>query len=129
MSVNSKNIIRTRGAVALAGSALAALVLAACGGYSSSSTAPAGASAPRYGPHAGTAPKPVPAKPTPTPAGGAAKHEGTSAPTTRAAETKPAPASGEARMAAGETGAIPQNNGGDQDADNNGGPSDGDGNV
>jgi hypothetical protein len=32
-------------------------------------------------------------------------------------------------MAAGETGAIPQNNGGDQDADNNGGPSDGDGNV
>jgi hypothetical protein len=87
--VKSKNVIGTRGAVALAGSALAALVLAACGGYGSSS----------------------------------------SAPTTRAAETKPAPASSEARMAEGETGAIPQNNGGDQDADNNGGPSDGDGNV
>lgn len=28
-----------------------------------------------------------------------------------------------------DTGAIPQNNGGDQDADNNGGPSDGDGSV
>jgi hypothetical protein len=27
-----------------------------------------------------------------------------------------------------ESGGIPQNNGGDQDADNNGGPSDGDGN-
>jgi hypothetical protein len=129
MSVNAKNIVGPRGAVALAGSALAALVLAACGGYGSSSTTPAGASAPRYGPHAGTAPKPVSARPAPTPAAGAAPHEGSSAPTTRAAETKPAPAGGEARMAEGETGAIPQNNGGDQDADNNGGPSDGDGNV
>jgi hypothetical protein len=31
--------------------------------------------------------------------------------------------------AGAEAGAIPQNNGGDQDADNSGGPSDGDGNV
>jgi hypothetical protein len=28
-----------------------------------------------------------------------------------------------------ETSGIPQNNGGDMDADNNGGPSDGDGNI
>jgi hypothetical protein len=28
-----------------------------------------------------------------------------------------------------EAGGIPQNNGGDSDADNNGGPSDGDGNI
>lgn len=31
--------------------------------------------------------------------------------------------------AGAKTDAIPQNNGGDQDADNNGGPSDGDGNL
>jgi hypothetical protein len=35
----------------------------------------------------------------------------------------------QAPAASAETGGIPQNNGGDQDADNNGGPSDGDGNV
>ena len=68
------------------GVALAALLLAACGGYSGSS---------------GTTP----------------------------AERKPAPANGEAPMGQSQAGAIPQNNGGDQDADNNGGPSDGDGNV
>jgi hypothetical protein len=36
--------------------------------------------------------------------------------------------SSQSGQAAGTSG-IPQNNGGDQDADNNGGPSDGDGNL
>jgi hypothetical protein len=36
---------------------------------------------------------------------------------------------GQGSALAAETSGIPQNNGGDQDADNNGGPSDGDGNL
>jgi hypothetical protein len=53
------------------------------------------------------------------------------APPVAAAEQKPAATATErqATAATTETGGIPQNNGGDQDADNNGGPSDGDGNV
>ncbi len=39
------------------------------------------------------------------------------------------PAEGQAAVASSAASGIPQNNGGDQDADNNGGPSDGDGNV
>jgi hypothetical protein len=38
-------------------------------------------------------------------------------------------AGGDARAPTTRAGAIPQDNGGDHDADNNGGPSDGDGNV
>jgi hypothetical protein len=57
--------------------------------------------------------------------GGAAKHQ---QPTPTATVTSPAspaqPASSPASV-----NPIPQNNGGDHDADNNGGPSDGDGNI
>ncbi len=61
-------------------------------------------------------PKPAPAsteKPTPTAPSGEPK------PAAPVSE-KPTPAA---------SGGIPQNNGGDKDADNNGGPSDGDGNL
>ena len=44
-----------------------------------------------------------------------------STPSTHHPATHSQPASG--------SGGIPQNNGGDHDADNNGGPSDGDGNI
>ena len=42
--------------------------------------------------------------------------------------TKPAPSGSAQSKPAASASAIPQNNGGDMDADNNGGPSDGDGN-
>jgi len=44
------------------------------------------------------------------------------------AQAQPAPSAAKPSADPG-AGGIPQNNGGDQDADNNGGPSDGDGNV
>jgi predicted lipoprotein with Yx(FWY)xxD motif len=60
------------------------------------------------------------------PASGGSSHHH-HAPATHAAVTTPAapPAAAPSRTA----NPIPQNNGGDQDADNNGGPSDGDGNI
>jgi len=126
--------------VALSASVLAALLLAACGGYSGSSgttpagggssgTTPAGAAASRYGSPVRTAPKPMPGKPASSQTNSAAQNQEGSAPAAGAAERKPAPARGAAPMAQSDAGAIPQNNGGDQDADNDGGPSDGDGNV
>jgi predicted lipoprotein with Yx(FWY)xxD motif len=65
------------------------------------------------------------AAPTSTPSGSSSQHH--NAPPSHAAVTTPAapPATAPAQTA----NPIPQNNGGDQDADNNGGPSDGDGNI
>ena len=65
------------------------------------------------------------AAPASTPSGSSSRHH--SAPPSHAAVTTPAapPATAPAQTA----NPIPQNNGGDQDADNNGGPSDGDGNI
>ena len=65
------------------------------------------------------------AAPAPTPSGSSSRHH--SSPPSHAAVTTPAapPA-----MAPTQTAnPIPQDNGGDHDADNNGGPSDGDGNI
>jgi hypothetical protein len=78
------------------------LAVTGCGG---SSNAPSHAAAGYGAPAASTAT--APAKPA--------------ASATPAAAAKPAAAAADA--------GIPQNNGGDQDADNNGGPSDGDGNI
>jgi len=63
--------------------------------------------------------------PAPTPSGSSSRHH--SAPPSHAAVTTPAapPAMAPAQTA----NPIPQDNGGDHDADNNGGPSDGDGNL
>jgi hypothetical protein len=87
---------------------LLAIVIAGCGGSGSSAPPTSGvASAPhRY------------AAPARAPAGGSDRNKH-AAPST---EVK-APA------AAPQSNGIPQNNGGDRDADNNGGPSDGDGNI
>jgi Uncharacterized protein conserved in bacteria len=65
------------------------------------------------------------AAPASTPSGSSSQHH--SAPPSHAAVTTPAapPATAPAQTA----NPIPQNNGGDHDADNNGGPSDGDGNI
>jgi predicted lipoprotein with Yx(FWY)xxD motif len=65
------------------------------------------------------------AAPAPTPSGSSSRHH--SAPPSHAAVTTPAapPAMAPAQTA----NPIPQDNGGDHDADNNGGPSDGDGNI
>jgi hypothetical protein len=56
---------------------------------------------------------------------GSAKGEGHGA----AASSPYAPAGAEVQTPPRQASGIPQNNGGDHDADNNGGPSDGDGNV
>ena len=65
------------------------------------------------------------AAPAPTPSASSSPHH--NAPPSHAAVTTPAapPATAPAQT----VNPIPQNNGGDQDADNNGGPSDGDGNI
>ena len=65
------------------------------------------------------------AAPAPAPSGSSSQHH--SAPPSHAAVTTPAapPATAPAQTA----NPIPQNNGGDHDADNNGRPSDGDGNL
>src|SRR5882724_10525952 len=65
------------------------------------------------------------AAPAPTPSGSSSRHH--DAPPSHAAVTTPAapPATAPAQTA----NPIPQDNGGDHDADNNGGPSDGDGNI
>jgi hypothetical protein len=92
----------TRRALALAAPLLAtAVIVAGCGGVSyGSGSSHAGAKAT-----------------TPTEAAPSA-----------AAATPAAPAAGAPAQESSASG-IPQNNGGDQDADNNGGPSDGDGNL
>ena len=83
------------------GAVAVALAVSACGGSTNAPSSAGGGS----GAHtAGNAT--VAAKPATTSAPAAPKPATTSAPA-----------------------GIPQNNGGDQDADNNGGPSDGDGNI
>jgi len=59
------------------------------------------------------------------PSAGSANGGGNGAP----ASSPRAGAGGEAQAHPTQANGIPQNNGGDHDADNNGGPSDGDGNV
>jgi hypothetical protein len=100
MTMSSKYTKRWSALLAT-GSAGLALLIAGCGGVSNPSS-PAAAG---YGAHAATS-APVPAMPAASSATVPAK-----------------PATSNA------TAGIPQNNGGDQDADNNGGPSDGDGNI
>jgi hypothetical protein len=57
-------------------------------------------------------------------------HHHHAAPAPAASTPAPAPVTAPAQTAPAQTAnPIPQNNGGDQDADNNGGPSDGDGNI
>jgi hypothetical protein len=99
-------IRRASAAPALAGTLLA-VVIAGCGAASKSSPSTSGgaAPAPSYGSPAREAAKP-PARQSSAP------HSEKQIP-----------------VAGAKVGGIPQNNGGDQDADNNGGPSDGDGNV
>ena len=69
------------------------------------------------------------AAPASTSSGSSAQHH--NAPPSHAAVTTPAapPATAPATAPAQTANPIPQNNGGDHDADNNGGPSDGDGNI
>jgi cytochrome c5 len=57
--------------------------------------------------------------------GGSSHKSNAQAPSSTSAQTTPAAPSAPAASSSG----IPQNNGGDHDADNNGGPSDGDGNI
>ena len=86
---------------------LLAVVIAGCGGSGTSSQPASGASSAAHGYGA-------PAKASVT--GSDTRHSAPSA-------------GGQAAAASSTNGGIPQNNGGDQDADNNGGPSDGDGNL
>jgi predicted lipoprotein with Yx(FWY)xxD motif len=65
------------------------------------------------------------AAPVPTPSGSSSRHH--SAPPSHAAVTTPA--APPAMTPTQTVNPIPQDNGGDHDADNNGGPSDGDGNI
>ena len=65
------------------------------------------------------------AAPAPTPSGSSSRHH--SAPPSHAAVTTPAAPPAMAPVQTANP--IPQDNGGDHDADNNGGPSDGDGNI
>jgi hypothetical protein len=53
----------------------------------------------------------------------------TSSPSTSAPSASATKSASGGSAAASSTAGIPQNNGGDHDADNNGGPSDGDGNL
>jgi hypothetical protein len=104
-SDSHKRFTRRPSALLASAGVVAAMLIAGCGGASYSSPA---ASHPASATNSHTA---------------AAAGEGSgNQPQSPASEAQPPTASA-------ETGAIPQNNGGDQDADNNGGPSDGDGNV
>lgn len=94
---------------------IAAAALAACG-----TTTPAGHPAVR---HHDPVTTPA-AAPHPTPS---ATQSASPMPTTPAATNPPAPV--QTTPPPQTMNPIPQNNGGDHDADNNGGPSDGDGNI
>jgi hypothetical protein len=133
MTINPMTRLVTRRASATLATAgvLLAVVIAGCGGSGKGSQPASGASPAAHG--YGT-----PAKASvngsenkhsapstegrPPAAGAAAASRPRQKPATSSTESQ-APAAG------AEGGGIPQNNGGDQDADNNGGPSDGDGNV
>jgi hypothetical protein len=133
MTINhtKKPITRTASATLATAGVLLAVVIAGCGGSGKSPPSKSGASpaARSYG---------APAKAS---LNGSENRHSTPSAEDQAAAAGAAAASGsqqkpqtpstesQARAAGSENGGIPQNNGGDQDADNNGGPSDGDGNV
>jgi negative regulator of sigma E activity len=111
-NTNAKRIPRLYGPLAVAGVALAA-VIAGCGTSYKSSSMSSATPAPAPAVHSSAAPQHAAQE---------SGHKQTAAP------QAPSPEQG-ASAASAQAAAIPQNNGGDQDADNNGGPSDGDGNV
>jgi hypothetical protein len=127
-----KSRVTHRAAATLAtAGVLLAVVIAGCGGSGKSSPPMPGASPAVHG-YGAPAKASVngsenrhsaPSTEGQATAGGAAAASGS--------QQKPATPSSESQApaAGAEGGGIPQNNGGDQDADNNGGPSDGDGNV
>ena len=133
MTINHtrKPITRRASATLATAGLLLAVVIAGCGGSGTSSQPASGASPAAHGSGA-------PAKAsvngsdirhsTPSAGGQAAP---AAAPAAKGSQQKPPTPNTESQApaASSENGGIPQNNGGDQDADNNGGPSDGDGNV
>ena len=134
MTINHtrKPITRRASATLATAGLLLAVVIAGCGGSGTSSQPASGASSAAHGSGA-------PAKPsvkgsdvrhsTPSAGGQAAAAAAAAA---KGSQQKPPPTpntASQAPAASSENVGIPQNNGGDQDADNNGGPSDGDGNV
>jgi hypothetical protein len=133
MTISHMNRRITRRAAATLATAgvLLAVVIAGCGGSGTSPPSKSGASpaAHNYGAPAKASVNgsedrhSAPSAEGQAPAAGAAAANGS--------QLKPPTASTESQapVAGAEGSGIPQNNGGDQDADNNGGPSDGDGNV
>ena len=133
MTINHtrKRITRRASATLATAGLLLAVVIAGCGGSGTSSQPASGVSSAAHGYGA-------PAKAsvtgsdithsTPSAGGQAAA---AAAPAAKGSQQKPPTPNTESQApaASSENGGIPQNNGGDQDADNNGGPSDGDGNV
>jgi hypothetical protein len=115
-----------QGVVAFGGSWFAVTVAGSQAGHASSSKSGSGSQ------HAASTPKPQAPKVAPEPAAPKAAPE-PAAPKPAPAPApapKPAPKSAPAPKAQPPAeGGIPQNGGGDGDADNSGGPSDGDGNV
>jgi predicted lipoprotein with Yx(FWY)xxD motif len=103
-----------QGVTAFGGSWFAVTLAGSQAGHQSSSKAPS-----RPSPAAPVAPAPAPKAEAPAPK-----------PAPEPAPPKPAPKTApEPKAEPPAEGGIPQNGGGDGDADNNGGPSDGDGNV
>jgi hypothetical protein len=125
-----KPITRKSSAILATAGVLLAVAIAGCGGAGKSSP-PMSSASPAHGYGAPTKASvngsedkhSAPSTEGRAPAAGAAATSGS--------QQKPSTPSTEvhAPAADAENGGIPQNNGGDQDADNNGGPSDGDGNV
>jgi predicted lipoprotein with Yx(FWY)xxD motif len=109
-----------QGVVAFGGSWFAVTVAGNQAGHASSSNSGSSSR------HAAAAPKPQAPKPAPQPAAPKAAPEPEAPKAAPEPAPKPAPAP---KAAPPAEGGIPQNGGGDGDADNNGGPSDGDGNV
>jgi hypothetical protein len=109
MTINHKRepIKRRASATLATAGVLIAVLIAGCGGSGKSSPPASGASPAAHG------------YGTPAKASVSGSDTRQSTPTTE--EQGP--------PAAADNGGIPQNNGGDQDADNNGGPSDGDGKL
>jgi hypothetical protein len=124
MTINHtrKPITRRASAILATAGLLLAVVIAGCGGAGTSSQPARGASSAAHG-HGAPAKAPVngsnPAAATTAAAAASGSQQKPPTPTTESGTP----------AASSENGGIPQNNGGDQDADNNGGPSDGDGNV
>jgi hypothetical protein len=126
-----KPITRRASAVLATAGLLLAVLIAGCGGAGKSSQPASGASSAAQG-YGAPAKAPVNGSATrytaPSAGGQAAAAAAAAA---SGSQQKPATPTTESRAPAARSanGGIPQNNGGDQDADNNGGPSDGDGNV